>query len=89
MFTNIIKNNQALKLNGKISNNMPSEKLDYQKFDPFTINKHINIVTLQFKLANSLKIHLVFHVSLLKPYHVSTILRIIHKPLPFIEINSE
>ncbi len=73
----------------KYQNNMPLEKLDYQKSDTFTFNKHVNIVTLQFKLANSMKIHLVFHVSLLNPYHVSTILRIIHKPLPFIEINNE
>jgi hypothetical protein len=30
-----------------------------------------------------------FHVSLLESYHMSTIPKIIHDPLPLIEINGE
>jgi hypothetical protein len=38
----------------------PSKKFDYQKFGSFTIVKEINIVAFQFKLLDSMKIHLVF-----------------------------
>jgi hypothetical protein len=36
-----------------------------------------------------MKIHLVFHVSLLEPYHMSTIPGRIHDPPPPIEIDGE
>jgi hypothetical protein len=36
-----------------------------------------------------MKIHVMFHVSLLKPYHVSTNPRIIQDPFPPIEIDGE
>jgi hypothetical protein len=65
-----------------------SKKKGYQKLDPFTIMKQINTVTFQLKLLDSMKIHM-FHVSLLKPYHVSTIPRRIHKPPPPIVVDGE
>jgi hypothetical protein len=34
-------------------------------------------------------IHLVFHVSLLEPYHASTILRRIHDPPPPVKVGGE
>ncbi len=43
----------------------------------------------QLKLPNSMKIHHVFHVSLLEPYHMFTIPRKIHDPFPPIEVNGE
>jgi len=50
----------------------------------------INVVTFQFKLLSSMRIHHVFHVSLLEPYdHAHTILEIIHNPLPHIEIDNK
>jgi hypothetical protein len=51
--------------------------------------KQINITTFQFKLPDSMKIHPVFHVSLLEPYHVSTITKRTHEPIPPIVINGE
>jgi hypothetical protein len=66
-----------------------SKKLDYQKLGLFTIVKQINIVAFQLKLPNSMKIHSMFHVSLLEPYHVTTILGKTHKPPPPIIINGE
>jgi len=36
-----------------------------------------------------MKIHPLFHVSLLEPYHASTILGRIHDPLPIIEVDGE
>jgi hypothetical protein len=36
-----------------------------------------------------MKIHPLFHVSLLKPYHAFSILRRIHDPPPPIKVNGE
>jgi len=44
--------------------------------------KQINMVAFQLKLRNSMKIHRMFHVSLLEPYHASTIPRRTHEPPP-------
>jgi hypothetical protein len=49
----------------------------------------MNIVAFQFKLPNSMKIHPMFHVSLLEPYYASTIPGITHKATPSIIINGE
>jgi hypothetical protein len=65
------------------------EKLDHQRFGPFTIVKQINTMAFQLKLLDSMKIHPVFHVSLLKPYHVSTIIKRTHEPTPPIVVNGE
>jgi hypothetical protein len=43
----------------------------------------------QLKLSGFMKIHHVFHVSLLESYHTSTIPRRIHDPPPPIEVDSE
>jgi hypothetical protein len=51
--------------------------------------KQINVVAFQLKLLGSMKIHLVFHVFLLEPYHTSIIPRKIHDPPPPIEIDGE
>ncbi len=63
--------------------------MDYQKLGLFTIMKQINIVTFQLKLPNSMKIHSMFHVSLLEPYHAATIPGKTHKPPPAIIVNGE
>jgi len=46
-------------------------------------------VVFQFKFIGSMKIHLMFHVSLLEPYHASTNPKKNHDPLPPIEVNGE
>ncbi len=51
--------------------------------------KQINVVAFQLKLLDSMKIHPMFHVSLLEPYHASTILGRIFEPPPPIEIDGE
>jgi hypothetical protein len=65
------------------------KKLDYQKLGLFTIVKQINTVAIQLKLLNSMKIHHVFHVSLLEPYHASNIPWRTHEPPPPIVVNGE
>jgi hypothetical protein len=51
--------------------------------------KEINTITFQLKLLDSMKIHHVFHVSLLELHHASTILKKTHKPTPPIIVNVE
>jgi hypothetical protein len=54
------------------------------------VKKQINVVTFQFKLSVFMKIHHVFHVSLLgRPYHVFLIVGRIHDPPSPIENNGE
>jgi hypothetical protein len=62
---------------------------NHQNLGPLFIVKQINVVTFQLKLSSSMKIHPLFHVSLLEPYHVFTILGRIHDPPPPIEIDGE
>jgi hypothetical protein len=51
--------------------------------------KQINAMTFQLKLSSFMKIHPMFHVSLLEPYHMSTIIGKIHDPPPPIDVNGE
>jgi hypothetical protein len=67
----------------------PLQKLDHQKLYPLFIVKQINAMPFQFKFLSSMKIHLVFYVSLLEPYHTSIILERIHDLLPPIEVDGE
>jgi hypothetical protein len=55
----------------------------------FTIMKQINIVAFQLKLPNSMKVHPMFHVSLLEPYRAFTIPWRTHEPPRPIVINGE
>jgi hypothetical protein len=51
--------------------------------------QQINAMAFQLKLLGSMRMHSMFHVSLLESYHVSTIPRKIHDPLPPIEVDGE
>ncbi len=83
---NILRNNPTSRFRKRFGfddniSTKPSKKLDHQRLDPLFIVKQINIVTFQLKLLGSMRIHPMFHVSLLEPYHVFTILKTIHDPL--------
>lgn len=65
----------------------PSDKLDYKKIGPFKIVKQVNPVTYQLRLPSTLKIHDVFHVSLLEPHNTSTIPNRTRTPSPPIIVN--
>jgi hypothetical protein len=60
-------------LRRNIKTQRPSDKLDYKKLGPFTIAKEINPVAFRLELPASMKIHDVFHVSLLEKYIPSPI----------------
>jgi hypothetical protein len=47
----------------------PSKKLSSQRYGPFEVLQKISPVTYQIKLPQTWKIHNVFHVDLLIPYH--------------------
>ena len=67
----------------------PSDKLDYRRLGPFIVCKQINEVAYRLELPPSMKIHPVFHVSLLEPYKESTIPGRLQAPQPPIEIDGE
>ena len=67
----------------------PSDKLDYRHLGPFIVSKQINEVAYRLDLPTSMKIHPVFHVSLLEPYKESTIPGRLQTPPPPIEIDGE
>lgn len=64
---------QVLLTRRHIRTTRPSSKLDAHKFGPFAIKKVINPVAFELDLPASMKIHPVFHVSLLEPYRPSTL----------------
>ena len=70
-----------------IKTNRPCDKLDYQRNGPFRIENQINTMAYRLELPASMKIHLVFHASLLEIYHESTISGRSQPTPPFVEIN--
>ncbi len=67
----------------------PSDKLDYRRLGPFPVVKQINKVAYRLELPTSMKIHPVFHVSLLEPYKESTLPGRVQEPPPPIEIEGD
>ena len=53
-------------LRKNIKTKRPSDKLDYTKLGPFKIQKKLRLVTFRLKLLRHMRIHLVFHISLLE-----------------------
>lgn len=49
-----------------IKTNRPSDKLDYRKLGPYKILKKIKEVNYELELPETIKLHPVFHVSLLE-----------------------
>ena len=74
-------------LRRNLKTHRPSDKLDYRRLGPFSIIKQVNEVAYRLELPPSMKIHPIFHVSLLKPYKDSTIPRRLQAPPPPIEVD--
>jgi hypothetical protein len=67
-----------------ITTNRPCAKLEAKKLGPFKISAIINPVAFRLKLPATLKIHNVFHVSLLTPKPPSPFRTVPTPPLPVI-----
>jgi len=80
-------NDQVMLLTKNLRKSRPSEKLDAMKIGPFTIMEKINDVSFRLDLPDSMKIHPVFHVSLLEPYVANTIPNRIMKPPPPVTVD--
>lgn len=52
-----------------IKTQRPCDKLDYKRLGPFEISEKINDVAYRLRLPINMKMHNVFHVSLLEKYH--------------------
>ena len=52
-----------------IKTKRPSDKLDYKKLGPFPITQVISKTNYRLSLPITMKIHPVFHISLLEPAH--------------------
>ncbi len=66
-----------------------SDKLNYRRLGPFRVSKQVNEGAYKLDLPSSMKIHPMFHVSLLEPYKESTITGQLPAPPPPIKINGE
>jgi hypothetical protein len=72
-----------------IATNRQSKKLDYKQIGPYEITEKIGSRAYRLKLPPSVKIHNVFHISLLSPYTASTIQGRETPPPPAIEVEGE
>jgi hypothetical protein len=73
-------------LQGNIKTTRPCWKLDYQHFDPYVISGKINDVAFRLDLPPHMRLHPVFHVSLLEPYTSSSISGHVSTPPPPVEV---
>jgi hypothetical protein len=74
-----------------ISTTCPSSKLDYRRLRPFRILKCVGESQMAYKLdlPAGMRIHPVFHGSLLTPYHASAIPGHTQPPPPPIEVEGQ
>jgi hypothetical protein len=76
-------------LRKNIASTRPCAKLDYKRLGPFKIAKLVGLVAYQLELPPQFKIHNVFHVSLLEPYHENLIPERHQEPPTPVEIEGQ
>jgi hypothetical protein len=86
---NISVGDKVWLLRRNLKSRRPSDKLDYRRLGPFRVSKQVNEIAYRLDLPSSMKIHPVFHVSLLESYKESTIPGWLPAPPPPIEINGK
>ena len=58
---------RVLLVRKNIKTKRPSNKLDFKKIGPFQIKRKISDVNYELSLPQNMRIHTVFHISLLEP----------------------
>jgi Chromo (CHRromatin Organisation MOdifier) domain len=84
----IEKDDSVYLLRKFIKTQKPSDKLDHKKLDPFKVLKKILNNVFELQLPSGMKIHNVFHISLLEKFSTNTLRPSISEP-PIIEIDNE
>ena len=69
-----------------IKTTRPCAKLDYQRLGPFIITEWVNDATFRIDLPAHLRLHPVFHSSLLEPCHASSIPNRLVPPPPPLQL---
>jgi Chromo (CHRromatin Organisation MOdifier) domain len=50
----------------------PSDKLNHKKLDPFKVKRNIKDISYELYLSLTMRIHSIFHISLLEPADLNT-----------------
>src|SRR5262249_46231795 len=74
--------NQVWLLRRNVTTTRPSDKLDYKRLGPFAITAKVGNAAFRLQLPSSMKIHPVFHVSLLEPFRPNDIPGRVQDPPP-------
>ena len=81
--------NEVWLLRKHLKTTQPSSKLDFKRLGKFRINKKVSSHAYQLELLASMKVHPVFHVSLLEPAASDPLLGDLQPPPPPVIINEE
>ena len=76
-------------LSSNISTQRPCKKLDWKRLGPYLVSERIGTQAYRLQLPPSLKVHPVFHVSLLDRYAESDIPSRIQPPAPLVIVDSQ
>jgi hypothetical protein len=76
-------------LSPNIHTERPSKKLDWKRLGPYLITERLGLQAYRLQLPKTMKLHPVFHVSLLEPYKSSNIPDRTRDPPPPVVVNNE
>jgi len=76
-------------LSRNIKSTRPNAKFDFRRLGPFSISRQVNPVTFKLDLPAAMRIHDVFHVSLLEPFVPNTIPGRVAAPPPVVEVDGK
>ena len=84
---NLVVGQKVWLLRRHITTTRPSTKLDVRRLGPFEILEQIGSSAFRLKLPSAIKIHPVFHVSLLEPHVANPFSDRVVDPLPALQVD--